>query len=814
MARTEVGSAYVSIYPDTSDFSNKLAEELGASSLSNSMSNAGEAASKGFETGFSAITVALGNIASQAVSAAVDLFTRNLDRGIQRLDTLKNFPKLMQTFGYSFEDAEDSIVAVREHLDGLPGATDDVLRLVQAISDSTGSLDLATSTGLAFNDMLTAAGADSYTSMMAMRMFDQMMGGAEFTTMRWMALVSKMPLQMNRVAQAILGAGASAQDLGNALQDGEVTMKDVAEAMTELAPSFEKQARAMSYGVGTALRNFSNRMAAGVADILDQFGQENIAKFIDKVSYGIRDAMYAVGDAIQWLIVKVKTAKLDELFGQVFEKIQEAISNIDWEPVKAAFRTAIDALVVVLQWILDNGDIVKSILMGVGVAIAAMGIIGLIENIKKGLFGAEGIITMLMANPFATIVVAIGALVAGLVYFFTQTERGREIWAKFMDVVSGVISTIGDAIGVVVEGARVFLTAVVQTIIDAVSFIWNAVSGFIEGVIGFVQGLWSFLVEAWDAGSQLFSIIADYIGGVIAALFDVIGNILKTAVDAWDSAWTFIDWVCQGIIDVIAAIVGAVVDAAKQFVRDCKNTFDKVKNLVNTFRLNLSRTWENIKTTVSNVWNNIKTTIGNVVNNIKTTVTNGFNNVKSIAERIWNNIKNAITCPIEAAQGVVSTVIGGIQNVINSLTGKKVDVGVNDSRGTVSNIINGIQQSINGLTGKTVTVSVQKGGINGINVKSKAAGGGWYMETYAAGGIADRATVGIFGEAGSEALIPLSNRNKVRPFAQAVAMEMNGGGTTNNYYIDGNLVAADAQLASALEVVAQRVSSRRRMGVA
>ena len=53
----------------------------------------------------------------------------------------------------------------------------------------------------------------------------------------------------------------------------------------------------------------------------------------------------------------------------------------------------------------------------------------------------------------------------------------------------------------------------------------------------------------------------------------------------------------------------------------------------------------------------------------------------------------------------------------------------------------------------------------------------------------------------------------MRPFAQAVASEM-GGGTTNNYYIDGNMVAADAALAAALDTVAQRVSGRVRMGVA
>ena len=39
--------------------------------------------------------------------------------------------------------------------------------------------------------------------------------------------------------------------------------------------------------------------------------------------------------------------------------------------------------------------------------------------------------TTLYGNPIMLIVTAVGALVAGLVYFFTQTELGQAIWAEF-----------------------------------------------------------------------------------------------------------------------------------------------------------------------------------------------------------------------------------------------------------------------------------------------------------------------------------------------------------------------------------------------
>lgn len=896
---SEVGSAYVSIYPDTSDFSDKLAEELGANSIVKAMNNAGEAASKGFESGFSSVTVAIGNLLSDVIRGAVDFLGQNLQRGIERLDTIQNFPKLMQTFGYTAEEAADSVLSIQEHLDGLPGSTDEVLRLVQAISDSTGSLELATSTGLAFNDMLTASGADAHTAMYATRMFDQMLGGAAYSAQRWMGIVSKMPLQMGMVAEYMLGAGATTAQLGDALKDGEITMQELAQAMTDLSPQFEIQARAMSYGVGTAMRNFSNRMGMGMAAILDAIGQTRIADTINDISYGIRDAMVWAAGGVEWLRRVILTSGIGVLLGEIGDKLKAAFMGIDWEPVKQFFRDAIKFVHDCLQWILDNGDIVKSVLVGIGVAITAMGIIGIITNLQNALFGASGLITMLTANPFASIVIAVGAVVAALVYFFTETERGKEIWAKFMEVISGAVSFIGDAISTIADFARVFLTAFVNVIIDAASFIWNAVAGAVEGVIAAVQSVWGFLVEAWNAGSALLGIIADYIMNLFAAAFDFIGNIVMGFVDVFNGVVEFVDWVLDGVIAVVAAVVDAVVKGAKSFISDVKNTISKIKSLWDGIRTWFKNLWEKIKSifskgaenatspvtskfidirkivytvmeaiksavtnawnaiktvtsTVMNaikgivepiwnsikaiiegvvklitsivkgdfegmksavstifngikslaesIWNGIKTTITTVVDGIKTAASTAWNGMKTTASTIWNGIKSAattawegikgaITAPIDAAKSAVSTIMSGMQGIINKLTGKKVDVGVNDSRTAVSNIVNGIQNKINGLKGKTVTVNVQKGGINGIDINAKAAGGGWYMTTYAAGGIATRATAGIFGEAGDEAIIPLSNRNKVRPFARAVATEIDvdaKGGvmvTGNNFYV-------------------------------
>ena len=54
------------------------------------------------------------------------------------------------------------------------------------------------------------------------------------------------------------------------------------------------------------------------------------------------------------------------------------------------------------------------------------------------------------------------------------------------------------------------------------------------------------------------------------------------------------------------------------------------------------------------------------------------------------------------------------------------------------------------------------------------------ISVYAKGGIVDDPTLGIFGEAGPEANIPLRGKSRMRPFAKAIADEMGGTGTTYN----------------------------------
>ncbi len=164
-----------------------------------------------------------------------------------------------------------------------------------------------------------------------------------------------------------------------------------------------------------------------------------------------------------------------------------------------------------------------------------------------------------------------------------------------------------------------------------------------------------------------------------------------------------------------------------------------------------------------------------------------FNNLLVIARDVWNGIRAAIEDPIGTAKTFVKNAIDAIKGFFNFKFQWPH-----------------IPLPHFSISGSANPLDWLSGGLPHISV-----------EWYAKGGIVDGATLIGAGEAGPEAIVPMYEPYFSK-WSAAIAEHIDGGAgasTVNNYYIDGNMVAADAVLASALDTVAQRVGGRRRMGV-
>lgn len=80
------------------------------------------------------------------------------------------------------------------------------------------------------------------------------------------------------------------------------------------------------------------------------------------------------------------------------------------------------------------------------------------------------------ANPIALVIIAITALIAALVWFFTQTEIGRKAWATFTAFMGSAIKVAGDAVNNVWKAIQ----SVFRTVFNAIA---SGFEGFINNII-------------------------------------------------------------------------------------------------------------------------------------------------------------------------------------------------------------------------------------------------------------------------------------------------------------------------------------------
>ncbi|MFA9413275.1 hypothetical protein ACERC8_01310 [Streptococcus sp. E29BA] len=209
--------------------------------------------------------------------------------------------------------------------------------------------------------------------------------------------------------------------------------------------------------------------------------------------------------------------------------------------------------------------------------------------------------TVLMANPIVLIIGLIAALVAGLVWFFTQTETGRQMWQSFMDWLSGA---------------------------------W---SSFVEWSKPIWQGLADWFVQFWEGLKQVFSAAMDFLGSFLQGAWETIKTVVVTV---WDVIKTNI----ETVITVISGIITAIMQAING---------------------DWSGAWETIKQTASAVWEGIKSNIDSVINGISSIVSNVMGGIKDTVGKIWDGIKEKISGAIDGAKNAVKTAIDTVKSIMN-----------------------------------------------------------------------------------------------------------------------------------------------------
>lgn len=124
----------------------------------------------------------------------------------------------------------------------------------------------------------------------------------------------------------------------------------------------------------------------------------------------------------------------------------------------------------------------------------------------------------------------------------------------------------------------------------------------------------------------------------------------------------------------------------------------------------------------------------------RTAVTSGINNIMDRIQALPGRIRSAAGAVYSAAKGMGSRIIDGIKDGVSGLAG---DIG------------SAIRSGINNALGLPRT-------IGGTGIFSGAS---FTLPAFARGGIVDKATLGLLGEAGREVIVPMTNARRAAQLA-------------------------------------------------
>ncbi|MCT4417014.1 tape measure protein [Lactococcus cremoris] len=508
-------------------------------------------------TNTSILDIAKGVGVFKLVDSAVGLVRNSLDGAIDRFDTLNKYPVVMQTLGYSASDVDKSMAKLNKGIDGLPTSLDEIVSNTQQLAISTGSLTKGTDTAIALNNAFLASGASTADASRGMQQYVQMLSKGTVDMQSWRTLQETMPVAMDKVAKSFKDQGVnSVSELYDALQSGKITFDDFNSRLIKLnggVGGFAELAKKNSAGIKTSFSNVKTAVVKGLKNVLSA------------IDNGMKNA--GLGSIAQ------NFDKLKTVVNQVFSAITKAIP-----PIVATFKTLFDFINQNKDWL---GPLIAGITAGVAAYKLWKGAITAWNTVTKIATAVQVAFNAVMdANPIMLIVIAIAAVVAGLVYFFTQTETGKKVWASFVDF----LKTAWDSVVTFFSGMGQWFSDIWTTVVNTVQSLWGA---FTTWVINMAKSIVDGIVNGWNSFKQ-------------------------GTVDLWNAT---IQW----IKDTWASFKQWVVDSANAIVNGVKQGWENLKQ--GTIDL-----WNGMINGLKGIWDGLKQSVGDLIDNVKTT----FNNLKNI----------------------------------------------------------------------------------------------------------------------------------------------------------------------------------------
>lgn len=625
----QLAQAYVQIVPSMKGVGKAIESAFDGPSKSVGQ-KAGDTAGGGFSRGFSAKLGVISGVASSIATKVIGVFSGLSGQILDASDSTQKFAQTLDFAGVGADQIKKLTASTQEYANKTVYGIDDIRNTTAQLA-ANGVPNYAKLAEAAGNLNAVAGGnADTFKSVAMM--LTQTAGAGKLTTENWNQLADAIPGASGKLQEAMLKNGAYTGNFRDAMANGEITSQEFNDALMQLG---------MNDGAIKAAE--STQTFEGAFGNLEATIVDGAANIVNTVKPYITGTVTALGDgigkAMQWtndFTGALMKSQGVQTFANGVKSIAGAVGSVI-VPISGIigylfnFSGKADGAGTAAQRLSDVLGFVGGILQSVGtfvqqnadwmqaLAIAVMAgygafqlfsIIQTVVGFVKAFSVAETAATAaqwllnaaMSANPIMILVVAIAALVAGIVWFCTQTETGRQLWADFTGFLQATWQNITDFFQATWQNITQWFSNAAANIQNG----WNALTAFIGSIPGRIQaffasiGQWfvnkfnearNGITGAFDnAVSFVSSIpgrITGFFGSISSWFADKFSEVRNGIANGFDSAVSFVASIPGRILSALGNLGGLLWDAGASIMQ---GFLDGLKSI-----------WHNITSFVGNI---------------------------------------------------------------------------------------------------------------------------------------------------------------------------------------------------------------------
>lgn len=648
---TELGKAYVQIIPSAKGISGMIQKEMG-----------GEVASAGVSAGESLGSKMMGAVSGVIAAAGIgQAIGASITEGAALQQSIGGIETLFKTSagkvrGYAEEAYRTTGLSANKYMENVTGFSASLLQSLGG--DVNLAADVANRAMVDMSDNANKMG----TSMDSIQMSYQGFAKQNYTMLDNLKLgYGGTQQEMKRLIADAASYKKEQDELNVSVKDGDMSFGNIVNAISVVQKKLKITGTTANEASTTFTGSFESMKAAA----------QNV---LGKLSLG-----EDIQPALQALMETTSTFLFGNLIPMI-GNILKQIPNLILGGIKGVFSGIFGE---------GLGSIMGGIVTALGSAFLAFKAFSAVSGMLSGIpavlttikTAVTGLFTAMSANPIGIAIAAIAALTAGLVYFFTQTEMGRQIWQGFMDWFSGVWQSVAP-----------ILTEVWNGIVETATTVWNnmmaVVAPIIQAVVDFIKSVWDGISLWWTENQgliqQTFTTVWNAIQTVIQTVMPIIQSIIETAMNilapfieaTWNNictvvttVWELIKIAIQTAMDVISGIIKAVMAIING---DWGTAWNAIKDVGEAIWKGLSAAgkaiFDGFAQILSNIWNTIKSVASSAWEGLKSTVLGLIDGLVQGAQRAWESMKQGVSDLVSN----VTSIFDGIRNIDLWSAGKAI----------------------------------------------------------------------------------------------------------------------------------------------